>query len=354
MRLSVCLIVLNEASRLREALDSVREVADEIVVVDTGSTDGTPEFAASLGAQVYSFEWVDDFAAARNFAFAQARGEWILSIDADERLEDPSSLPPLEGDAFRVRIVDDGVESWRTRLFRRAAAPPMVGRIHELFDPPLAAQDSAVRLVHSGYSGGPSEEKHRRNLPLLEAELRERPERMDIRVELARTLAAVGDARAASAMDEALSHVDPTAEHAVPHVAMLMEAAMARPEGERSEWLRRPLVDALVERWFPSSPPLWWVLAREAAMGGDFIGAYRHLERLVVMAERGSYDRSIGFDARLLGPEPRLQLGGMLVRLGRLGEAREVFEELLGDGAVGVAAKANLQAVNALVQEKTA
>lgn len=348
MRLSVCLIVLNEASRLREALDSVREVADEILVADTGSTDGTADLAASLGARVSRFGWIDDFAAARNYVFGHARGEWILSLDADECLEDPRTLPLLTGDAYRVRIVDDGVESWRVRLFRRAAAPPMVGRIHERFDPPLTAQDSEVRLIHTGYSGGPSEAKHRRNLPLLMAELREHPDRMDIRVELARTLSAVADPRATVAVDEALSLVDPDSDAVAPHVAMLIETALARPSDGRPTWLRRPLLDAVVERWFPSSPPLRWVLAREAAVEGDYEGALMHLARLVEMGERGSYDRTLGFDARLLGPEPRLQLGGVLVRLGRLSEAREAFQGLVSHPAVGAAAKANLNVVEGL------
>lgn len=347
MTLSVCLIVRDEATRLAAALASVRAVADEVVVVDTGSTDGTPALAASLGASVASFAWIDDFAAARNHSFSLARGEWILSLDADERLEAPAPLRKAlrKGDAYRVKIVDGGVESWRVRLFRRAVAPPMVGRIHEFFDPPLPARDSSIRLLHEGYASGPSEAKHQRNLPLLALELAARPDRLDVRIERARTLMAKGDS---SALDACLAFVDPAGPRPIAHVAMLLEAFLSRPPAARPSWLHRPAADALVERWFPLSPPLRWVLAREAAEAGDFAAARVHLERLVGMAERRDYDRSLGFDARLLGPEPRLQLGGVFVRMGLLDDAEQAFAALASDPVVGAAAAANLAVARGL------
>src|SRR5438477_6471542 len=93
-RLTVCMIVKNEAANLRRALASVGPVADELVVVDTGSTDDSAAVAAELGARVAHFAWCDDFAAARNAALALASGAWILSLDADEEL-DPASVAPL-------------------------------------------------------------------------------------------------------------------------------------------------------------------------------------------------------------------------------------------------------------------
>jgi tetratricopeptide (TPR) repeat protein len=84
--LSVCLIVKNEEAHLARCLASVRALADEIVVVDTGSTDRTVDVAHSFGARLFDLVWPDDFSAARNFAIAQAGGDWILSIDADESI----------------------------------------------------------------------------------------------------------------------------------------------------------------------------------------------------------------------------------------------------------------------------
>jgi tetratricopeptide (TPR) repeat protein len=94
-RLSVCMIVKNEAAHLAKCLESVKQVADEIIVVDTGSTDHTKDIAAIFGVSVLDFQWVDDFAKAKNYAISRASGEWILSLDADE------VISPLDYDALR-------------------------------------------------------------------------------------------------------------------------------------------------------------------------------------------------------------------------------------------------------------
>lgn len=87
MDLSLCIIVKNEEGALPRCLGSVQGVADEMVVVDTGSSDRTPEIALAFGARVYSFAWCNDFAAARNESLKYAQGDWILVLDADEELK---------------------------------------------------------------------------------------------------------------------------------------------------------------------------------------------------------------------------------------------------------------------------
>lgn len=84
--LTVCMIVKNEAAHLPRCLESVREVADDLVVVDTGSSDATREVARRFGARVFELPWPDDFSAARNVSLAHATGDWILAIDADESI----------------------------------------------------------------------------------------------------------------------------------------------------------------------------------------------------------------------------------------------------------------------------
>ncbi len=84
--LSVCMIVKNEEGRIAKCLMSVKPVADEMIVVDTGSTDRTKEIARALGARVYDFPWTNDFSEARNFSMSKAKGQWILVHDADEVL----------------------------------------------------------------------------------------------------------------------------------------------------------------------------------------------------------------------------------------------------------------------------
>ena len=84
MRIAVCYIVKNEADNLARSISSLEEQADEIVVVDTGSSDATKEIALSRGARLFEFPWRDDFAAARNFALDQVRSDWTVFLDADE------------------------------------------------------------------------------------------------------------------------------------------------------------------------------------------------------------------------------------------------------------------------------
>lgn len=84
--ISLCLITKNEAGNIERCLRSVVGAVDEIIVVDTGSTDATPELARQYGAQVYTVPWRDNFSEARNASLALAGGDWILFLDADEEL----------------------------------------------------------------------------------------------------------------------------------------------------------------------------------------------------------------------------------------------------------------------------
>jgi GT2 family glycosyltransferase/predicted Zn-dependent protease len=98
--LSLCMIVKNEESNLLRCLMSVKPVVDEMIVVDTGSTDKTKEIAGVFGAKVFDYEWADDFSEARNFSLSKVRGRWILILDADEVIS-PMDYSPL------IRIVKE-------------------------------------------------------------------------------------------------------------------------------------------------------------------------------------------------------------------------------------------------------
>ena len=87
MKFSLCMIVKNESAILRDCLDSLKDIMDEIIIVDTGSTDDTRKIAAEYTPYLYDYAWNDDFAAARNFAFSKATGDYIYSADADEVLD---------------------------------------------------------------------------------------------------------------------------------------------------------------------------------------------------------------------------------------------------------------------------
>ena len=84
MKISACLIVKNEADNIGRCLDSLKGVANEIIVVDTGSTDNTKEIALTYGAKIFDYQWDNNFSNAKNFALDQATGDWIIFLDADE------------------------------------------------------------------------------------------------------------------------------------------------------------------------------------------------------------------------------------------------------------------------------
>jgi glycosyltransferase involved in cell wall biosynthesis/FMN phosphatase YigB (HAD superfamily) len=196
-RLTVCLITRNEESFLDAALASVKGLASQIVVVDTGSTDRTIEIARSHGAEVHALPWNDDFSAARNAALSYARGDWVLVLDADEE------LPPAQHEAlrehmrdasaiaFRIPILDVGHEDEGChhvpRLFRNAPGLFYVGRIHEQVFSSVEVRRAEwglenrigkTQLLHHGYQKEVvrSRDKTARNLRLLQMAVDDYPE----------------------------------------------------------------------------------------------------------------------------------------------------------------------------------
>ena len=99
--ISACMIVKNEEKLLPTCLKSIKDYVDEIVIVDTGSTDQTVSIAESFGARVYHHPWENNFSKHRNQSFSYAKGDWIFYIDADEE------LLPGSGDALRAAILTD-------------------------------------------------------------------------------------------------------------------------------------------------------------------------------------------------------------------------------------------------------
>jgi glycosyltransferase involved in cell wall biosynthesis len=137
MKLSIALIVKNEAYILEKCLSSVKE-ADEIIVVDTGSTDNTVEIAKKFTDKIYHFEWSDDFAGARNYALSKCTGNWILTMDADWILENSIEevLNTIDGvhDAFSVRLnASSGGYHYLPVLFKRGLI--YSGKVHEYLNP---------------------------------------------------------------------------------------------------------------------------------------------------------------------------------------------------------------------------
>lgn len=200
VQLSLAMIVRNEARCLARCLESIRAAVDEVVVADTGSSDESREIARRFGAKVVSFGWINDFAAARNFALEQARGEWLLVLDADEyasdtlrkEIRDFIGGPPRIG---RLKIVSDFRLHGQTlrssthvaRLFPRGAR--FEGRIHEQVRSPLPRENLRGELWHDGYL---ETRKTERNIGLLQAELAREPGSAYLQFQLALEFTSLG------------------------------------------------------------------------------------------------------------------------------------------------------------------
>jgi hypothetical protein len=190
-QLALVMIVRDEAARLGRCLASVRALVGDIVVLDTGSVDDTVAIARAHGARVFSFDWCDDFAAARNAALAHSSADWNLVLDADEWLASaagpalPSqALAPLLDGAPCIGLLPVASEFdaqgrvdtsvlWLPRLLPRGIA--YAGRIHEQPVSDLPRRRIALPVRHDGYRKDALQRKHGRNDALLRKSLAEAP-----------------------------------------------------------------------------------------------------------------------------------------------------------------------------------
>ena len=226
LRLTICLIAKNEQKFIGQCLSSVKGLADQIIVVDTGSTDSTVEIARSFGAEVHYLPWSDDFSAPRNEALRHATGDWILVLDADEELPPEQhamlreSMREKNVMACRLPIVDAGREdegcSHVPRLFCNAPALCYVGRIHEQVFASIETRREQWGLenkfgkaviLHHGYKPEVVKDRDKvaRNLRLLEQAVEEYPSDINLLMNLGLELLRAGQAQAGfDAYQEAL------------------------------------------------------------------------------------------------------------------------------------------------------
>jgi hypothetical protein len=214
--LSVCLITRDEAHNLPGLMESVRGLAQEVVVVDTGSHDGTPDLARALGARVIHSPWKDDFSEARNVALEAAQSPWILSMDADQQL-DAAAVPLLQAALDRqdcaaqlvtIRLLGPANPHGSQnvvrclpslRLFRRDTRIRYRGRVHEDVADSLIDMgsslwpDSGITLTDHGYMDeGARRQKLGRNLALLRQAVAEQPTALHLAYKLATSLPVAG------------------------------------------------------------------------------------------------------------------------------------------------------------------
>lgn len=320
---SACMIMKDEADYLAKCLGTLKGFADEVVIYDTGSTDGSIELARAMGATVIEGYWDDDFARARNAARLACRGTWVLHIDADEEIEDPETAGPhtwqilasnpakdllsiplrnLEGSIYSP--VRNPQEMFLARLFRRRKGQ-WVGAIHE--HPQAIAGggslDSAMidtlNLLHSGYLNEIIEgrNKRERNLRIASTRLQELDDKSRVLFEHARSMVLAGDREGAIPIFRqavAAGTNEMFVRGALEHGALgLIESGRY---DEALEWLDE--LDAMPDR---HAGVVAWFRARALLCKDDGAGAWALVEHLTDYNDRFSNNSEDHLEAMKAG-----------------------------------------------------
>ncbi len=350
-RISLCMIVRNEEANLRACLQPVLSLFDEVVIVDTGSTDNTMQVATDLGAKVSNFEWCDDFSAARNAAVAQASGEWIFWLDADDRI-DAENRARLQDLFTRVReqprisprrvYVMTTVSLSRhssepatlishARLFQSHPQARWTGRVHEQIVPQLEALGdemvySDVRIEHVGYLDPAfCQRKANRDLRLLRMDYATDPDNAVTLFLLGTTYLRIGQ----------------------PHQALAHLLKSLQLAGVAGDWVRRLyalIVDALIRLGRREEA---FGMANEALMKFplDVELTTRRAELLCDFNDLGSAEQSLrqllqsppsrhlihGASTYHDGREARALLGRIYRETQKFESAEQIFQELIAE-----------------------
>jgi tetratricopeptide (TPR) repeat protein len=343
-RVSLCMIARNEEANLAGCLEPVIELVDEIVVVDTGSSDRTKELAARLGARVFDFPWIDDFAAARNESIRHATSPWIFWLDADDRVDDANRrrLQVLFGGLdetraaylMKCRGMSDAATgaasvTEHVRLFPNHPEVRWQYRVHEQILPALRRLDvevcqSDAVIAHTGYRDPAVHgRKVARNLHLLELSAAENPGDPQPLFYLGQTYLMLGDlSRALPPLRTCLPFADPR-NPITPRLYILLTQALYQA-GETAEAFA---VCQTGRRHFPDNPDLLFLegAARQAA--GDAAGGEVCFKRLL---ESPGEVRALSIDPDMYF-KARQRLALDYLRQGRVDDAELQWRAMLAD-----------------------
>jgi tetratricopeptide (TPR) repeat protein len=335
------LIARDEAEFLGGCLESLAGIVDEVVVVDTGSVDETPEIARRFGAHLVHHPWQDDFAEARNVSLDRARGAWILYIDADERLvgADRAAVEKLlvgaDEVAFRL-LLRPRIDATPYREFRLWRNDPRIrfdGVIHEKVVPAIQRVAQAegrtigvadLMLQHLGYEGDQTR-KHLRNLPLLRRQLEIEPDNLFAWNHLGRILEALGETEEA---EEVLLCAIETARSSrasgqMGRLACLSYGDLIRLRSARGADTSELLSEALSA--FPRNCLLLLMEARRQIAAENYAAAIEPLDQILSFDWATDPDDPPAYDAPIVGELPWSSKGLCLFRMGAYTEAAEAY-----------------------------
>lgn len=300
---------------MARCLASLVDVVDEIVVVDTGSTDHSVAIAHESGAVVLHRQWDGDFSAARNFGLDAVSMPWVLYIDADEHLR-PVNREQLHAEmverdrhvSYRVWLqARHGFTPYREfRIWRNRPDIRFRGVIHESVTPDIASiavadglaiGDVSLYLEHEGYEGDLTA-KHRRNLPLLQRQAVDDPDRIYLWGEIGRSHAGLGDMnQAIAAWQEGASRLRRNGASSTADCLVLVDLIAAHAESGQPDADRVAEADAI----FPGNLLVLWAGTIDALAREDHAEVVRRLD-LILHADIGRVGAdAIALDQRIVG-----------------------------------------------------
>ena len=360
--LSLCMIVKNERNNLPRCLASIKPYVDEMIIVDTGSEDGTPEIAAEFEAKVRYFEWCDDFAAARNYAISQASGDWILMPDADEEMiiESENFLEQLtlQPDvlAYSIALTEANDQSltpaYLIRLLRNVPDIQYIGCFHE--QPTYQNQYisgnqigylKGIRILHYGYGKEQILQKNSsRNIPILER-IRQKE---GLSLMLLYCLAGMyvdtqqtekAQECYAEAFDKLLPNLlDGTPPNELSFVPSLIFTLGTQSIQQGDYETARLLCQRGLE-WCPNYPPLNYLAGATIRALGFPLGAVAYFENCIRLGREGNYYKGEPFEQSYMTTYPAYDLGCLYIDMERLQEALAAFELALSFDANFTAAQ---------------
>ncbi len=349
MRISACYIVRNEAANLERSLACLQGAVDEIIVVDTGSSDDTVKTAEAHGARVFSFPWRDDFSAARNVSLGKATGEWILVVDADEYFPEGMAknirltVERYGADAdllvFLRRELDEErgivlLDTYVSRLMRRMDGLAYEGAIHEeprrhgnIISRMATIPDGELMMMHTGYSSVLLRSKGERNLALLMRELESGRPRDSIYMYLAETYDGLQDE------EQALKYawLDVTRGRKPIIFASRTYCILIRILANHPErYQERRKATAMAVKEFPEIPEFHAEYAECLALGFDYRAAVRESKTALDLFASGV---GCGMEPSMFTQETADFVRGRMEMWERLAlEGIDAFRELAGSG----------------------
>lgn len=344
---SLCMIVRNEEANLPDCLSSVAGLFDEIIVLDTGSTDRTREIALEFGAKVFDFFWVDDFAAARNASRSHATGDWIFWLDADDRVDavnrerlaklldqlgnEPDAMPWLMSCQMLMPASEGGSSLIsHVRLFPNRPEIKWVGRVHESLmlgegSQTLSVRWSEVVIQHHGYLDAKHMwRKQQRDLRLLQMEYAVNPDNPTTSFYLGRAYQMMGrSVEAARLLSRALQNEPGPNESWRPKAHALLAESL-RWAGRRDEAIAA--CEAGLAR-YPDDPELLYYGSLLYVDAGRIVSAINCLQRLVNAPDR--HELYWGVHEDLKDEKARLALAQLYLHSHQAPEAEAQYRQLL-------------------------